>query len=421
MVNLLRTQNRGRRSFSRMCVFLAVCACAASAGAQDTGTAGVPQERLTAQDAVPQPGPLARAFGWAERRMDGPSGTPDGLYPELGGMIPGAGFSAGPGYRHRLFGNRAVVDASTAMSWRGYRMMRSQLAWPRLLNDRLSVGGQVKYQDFTQINFFGIGHDSLKGNQTDYRLRDLDALGFATARPKSWLSVTGRAGLLRRVDIGRGASTLYPSTDERFDETTAPGLARQPNYLHADVAADVDTRDVPGYPSSGGRYRVSMAMFHDQDFSSYSFSRIEADAAQYLPLGRSVLALRGRMDLSRTGAGQDVPFYLLPTLGGASSLRGFSDYRFRDRNLLLLDAEYRWPILRRVDAAMFYDAGTVAPVASALASHLNADYGAGLRVHSATHMLVRLDVARSREGTRAILTFSAPLALPSRTVAPYVP
>lgn len=410
---------------SRSCLLVAACAFSATAAAQNTGGPGAPPEEPQAQEvgagAAAGPGRLARVFSWAEIKMDGPSTPHDGFYPALGGMIPGAGFSAGPGYRHRLFGDAAVVDASAALSWHRYQMMQSQLTWPRLLDDRLAVGGQVRYQDFTQINFFGIGSGSLKSNQTDYRLKDLDALGFATVRANAWLSITGRTGLLRRVGIERGTSTQYRSAGDRFDEASAPGLTEQPNYLHADVAMDVDTRDVPRYPSRGGRYRVSMAMFHDQDFARYSFRRIEADAAQWVPIGRSVVALRGRMDLSQTGDGQDVPFYLLPSLGGSSSLRGYLDYRFRDRDLLLLGAEYRWPILRQVDAALFYDAGTVAPAASALTRHLHTDYGAGIRVHSATRMLVRLDVARGREGTRALLSFSAPLALPNRTVAPYVP
>jgi surface antigen Omp85-like protein len=411
--------------FSRSIMFMAACACAASAGAQDAGAAGGPDERPQAQGSqvnpVSQPGRVARTVSWAEAKLEGRPETRDGFYPELGGMIAGGGFSAGPGYRHHVFGDRAIVDASAAMSWNRYMMMQSQLAWPQLWNERLSVGGQVKYQDFTQINFFGIGGDSLKDDQTDYRLKDLDVVGFATVRATSWLSFTGRSGVLGRVNGGPGLSTLYPSTDTRFDEGSAPGLTQQPSYLHADVAMDVDTRDVAGYPASGGRYRVSMATFHDQDFARFSFRRVEADAAQYVPLGRSVFALRGRIGLSQTGAGQEVPFYMLPALGGSSSLRGYLDYRFRDRDVLLVDAEYRWPIARRIDAAAFYDAGTVAPRAGDLTHHLTADYGLGVRLHSATHLLARLDVARGREGMRALLSFSPSLALAKSTVAPYVP
>ena len=55
-----------------------------------------------------------------------------------------------------------------------------------------------------------------------------------------------------------------------------------------------------------------------------------------------------------------MPFYLQRTLGGPDDLRGFRRFRFRDRNILLLQAEYRWEIFTAVDGAIFYDAGKVA-------------------------------------------------------------
>jgi outer membrane protein assembly factor BamA len=230
--------------------------------------------------------------------------------------------------------------------------------------------------------------------------------------------------VLKRVGIAAGTSALSPATGDRFDEVTAPGLTRHPDFLHADLSVAVDTQDVPGYPTSGGRYRVSVASFHDQDYAQYSFRRLDADVAQYIPLFHKswVLALHGRAVLSQSAAGQEIPFYLLPTLGGSNTLRGFADYRFRDRNLLLFNAEYRWPLFRAMDGALFYDAGTVAPSAQALSmQHMHTDYGAGVRLHMAKRTLVRVDVARSPEGTRAIFSFTAPLGASSRTVVPYAP
>ncbi len=408
---------------------LAACTCAAAASAQETRADELAQERAAKAQAdgtsVPaRPGFLERTFSWASAKVEGASGARDGFYPDMGGMIRGSGISAGPGYRHSLFGGRARLDASAAASWRRYTMAQSRIEFPRLLMDRLSAGAQVKYQDFTQINFFGIGGGSAKASETNFRMKDTDVAGFATVQANTWLSVGGRVGVLRSVGIARGTSSLSPSTGDRFDELTAPGLTRQPGFLHADVSLDVDTRDVPGYPTSGGRYRLSMASFHDRDYSQYSFRRMEADAAQYIPLlHRSwVLALRGRMALSQTAAGQEVPFYLLPTLGGPTTLRGFSNYRFRDRDLLLVSAEYRWPIFRAMDGALFYDAGTVAASADALSMrHPHTDYGVGFRFHTATRMMARVDLARSREGNRVAFTFTAPLGVPNRAVVPYVP
>jgi outer membrane protein assembly factor BamA len=407
------------------CVLLPMLAFASIAGAQDPPAPEPPSEERMAQPPegsylTPARGRLDQLASWIGSNLDGSPPRRDGFYPELGSMITGSGISVGPGFRQHLLGDRAVFDVSAAISWRRYRAMNAELAWPHLLNDRLSVGAQARYQDFTRINYFGIGNSSVENDRTNYRLNNIDALGFATVRANRWLSFTGRAGVLRRTDIEPGTSTKYAPIGDRFDEITAPSLLRQPNYLHADLAADADTRDVPGNPTRGGRYRLSLAAFHDQSFARYSFRRIEADAAQYVPLGRSVVALHARLDLSQDTR-QDTPFYLLPSLGGPNSLRGYADYRFRDRDLLMVNAEYRWPILQVADLAVFYDAGSVGGSARALTQHMHTDYGVGVRVHSATQTVVRLDVARSHEGTRALVTLSAPLGPPHRSVVPYVP
>jgi len=418
-----------RTTLFRTCALVAACACASTVGAQETRADLLAQERAAkAQEADASvsegPGWRERLFSWGESQLLDASANRDGFHPQIGGMIPGAGIAVGPGYRHHLFGDRATVDASGTVSWRQYTMARARVEWPQLFTNRLSVGAELKYQDFSKINFYGIGDGSSKADRTNYRLKDADVLGFATVRPNPWLSIGSRVGVLKRVEIAAGTSPLSPTTGDRFDEATAPGLTRQPDFLHADVSVAVDTQDVPGYPTSGGRYRVSVGSFHDQDYARYSFRRLDADAAQYIPLFHKswVLTLHGRAVLSNSAAGQEVPFYLLPTLGGSNTLRGFADYRFRDRNLLLFNVEYRWPLFRALDAALFYDAGTVAPSAQALSMRqAHTDYGAGLRLHSTRRTIVRVDVARSPEGIRASIGFTAPLGAPSRTVVPYAP
>jgi hypothetical protein len=418
-----------RTAWLRTCALGAICACAPNVDAQETRADLLAQERAakaqeSAASAPAGRGWLERTFAWGEAKLENASGPQDGFYPELGGMVPGSGISVGPGYRHRLFGNQAIIDASAAGSWHQYTMLRSRLEWPQLFTDHLSIGTELKYQDFTQINFFGIGGASLEANQTNYRLKDMDVLGFATVRPNGWLSIGGRVGVLRGVGIAEGTSSLSPSTGSLFNEVTAPGLTRQPGFLHADLSVDVDRQDVPGYPTSGGRYHVGIATFQDRTYSQNSFRRLDADAAEYIPLLHKnwVLALRGRAVLTETAAGQDVPFYLLPSLGGSTTLRGFLDYRFRDRDLLLFNAEYRWPLLRALDGALFYDAGTVGPSTAALSvRNAHTDYGVGVRLHSTRRTLARLDVARSNEGYRAFFSFTAPFRAASSTVVPYAP
>jgi hypothetical protein len=104
--------------------------------------------------------------------------------------------------------------------------------------------------------------------------------------------------------------------------------------------------------------------------------------------------------------GNSVPFFLMPDLGG-HDLRGFSNYRFRDRHSIYTTVEYRWYAQEFLDAAIFYDAGKVVPERSALDfSGFRHSIGAGVRLHGLQMTGLRLEVARSNEGTRILIAFS---------------
>jgi outer membrane protein assembly factor BamA len=226
-----------------------------------------------------------------------------------------------------------------------------------------------------------------------------------------------------------GWSVDYPNTLSTFSGATAPGLAQQPAFLHGDLSIAADTRNNGGHPTRGGLYRATAASYSDRNYGQNSFRRYEAEAAQFLPLvaDKWVLALHAWEVFSDTSSGNTVPFYLLPSLGGQNTLRGYYDYRFHDRNLQVFNAESRWGLFTHVDAAVFVDAGKVASAASDLDfRHMRTSYGAGLRVHNRTSTVGRLDIGHSTEGWRVVLKISDPFKRSTlsggRTeVIPFVP
>jgi len=104
-----------------------------------------------------------------------------------------------------------------------------------------------------------------------------------------------------------------------------------------------------------------------------------------------------------------VPFYLQPALGGARSLRGYERQRFRDHSLLLLSAEYRYEVTPFLMAAVFYDAGQVAPDFRAFrARDIRSDYGIGFRFGYSSAVALRSDlVFGGEDAVRLILGFSS--------------
>jgi outer membrane protein assembly factor BamA len=123
---------------------------------------------------------------------------------------------------------------------------------------------------------------------------------------------------------------------------------------------------------------------------------------------RAVLALHGMVVTTPREDGT-VPFYLLPSLGGANSLRSFADYRFHDRNMLVANAELRLAMMTHVDLAFFADAGNVAPRVQDLDLDKRS-YGAGLRLHTKRQTFARVDMANGAEGWRFLFRLTDPLA-----------
>lgn len=337
-------------------------------------------------------------------------------YIKLGGITRGAGFSIGPGVRVRsLAGGRLDANAIVSVSHRKYLLVEGSLAAPRLGIPNLQAGVFARRQYFPQQDFFGIGRSSARADRVSYTY-DENAVGiFATFTPGAIagseppVTIDGRLEY-RHPDVGRGHDAALPSIEERFVPATTPGLARQPDFLVTSLSADLSLATPAGRPRRGGRYIASMSRFADRGSAGYAFNLFEADLRQYVPLtsDRHVLVLRASGSFTGTSGDNEVPFYYLSTLGGGSSLRGFRDFRFHDRHSVLLQGEYRWFFSRLVDAALFYDTGTVAPRLSdfAVRNRLS-NYGIGLRLGSETRVFARVDLALGgREGMRVFIKFS---------------
>jgi outer membrane protein assembly factor BamA len=79
--------------------------------------------------------------------------------------------------------------------------------------------------------------------------------------------------------------------------------------------------------------------------------------------------------------GGTVPFQLMPQLGGSELLRGYFGGRFRERQLLAAQAEFRSSLWKRIGLVAFADTGQVAHDLDGFgADRFRFSYGAGLRI-----------------------------------------
>ena len=355
-----------------------------------------------------RPDNLQRAMDYAEDRALLLL-TRDNLYPKIGSLTTGSGFAFGLGFRDRdIFKRRGRLELWTAASIKKYWAMEAAVAGPDQPDSRVFGSVVAGLREYPQEDYFGLGPDSQREDRSSFLLRQTHVSATGGVHLADPVSVGGSFGYLQ-ARTGDGKNSSVPPTDEVFSEQDAPGLGLTTDYLRSSAFVDVDYRE-PLYARRGGWYRFQATRFSDRNEGTWSFTRTDIDLRQFFGFlaERRVIALRAHL-ASTYGAGDSngVPFFMMPSLGGNDSLRGFRNYRFRGPHALLLQAEYRWEIWSGLDGAFFYDAGKVSLKRSDLKlSSFEDDYGIGFRFNTSNGVILRVDTAfGSREGTHLHIVF----------------
>ena len=384
-----------------------ICACvlflgfaAAPAFAQSSRADEIAQQQAAKSTQLRPNTPTAteRTLDWLEDYFT----DPNTVYLTFGGVYPSAGFAPGIAVRRAL--GHARLNVGGAFSTRAYKAAHASLNFPDLAGNKLEIETEARWTDATQVPFYGIGNDTLKDDRVNYGLRKLDAGALAAFKPVWWYRIGGGIGI-SRIEDREGAGSR-PSI-ELFPGPTPPGgIFNEATYTRATAFTAIDWRESSGYSRRGGLYSIALHDYKDSD-DRFGFRRVDAEIQQLIPILKEhwVLAFRGLVQTTDADDGQTVPYYLLPTLGGARRHRGYSDFRFQDRHMLLVSGEYRWLPSRVIDMALFVDAGKVTADRSDLDfDGLETAWGIGMRIHGPAFTPLRLDVAHAKEGIRVHLT-----------------
>jgi hypothetical protein len=390
----------------------------ATARAQDAGTRAGQAEQQRAAKAKQlepyAPGKVEKALLLLEQRLLGQQllGPPRGFFTRLGGMPEGQGFTVGPAYRYSTHDVSFTTTAAVSIRAAWEVSARLELPRPVLPPARsptkfLSVGGL--FHRLPQEDFYGFGQQSSPSTRTSFLLDESAFDVTAGLSPARWFTVSGTAEY-RTERAGGGEAPGLPSIEVLHSGSGAPAAQTDLDFVRIGGQTFFDLASAPQRAPVGGRYRLSAHKYLDQT-DQYSFSRWEVDLQQYVPIftPSRLIALRANAVGVVPDAGQNVPFYLQPTLGGSHSIRGYPYQRFRDRNSLLLQAEYRFMLNDFMTGAVFYDAGKVAFDRQDLwdFNDLRDDYGISVRFGFAGLTALRAEIAfGGDEGTVYALRFS---------------
>ncbi|MGE5340560.1 MAG: BamA/TamA family outer membrane protein [Candidatus Omnitrophota bacterium] len=218
--------------------------------------------------------------------------------------------------------------------------------------------------------FFGIGNDTLTENEESYTSKNLEmSLGF-----------------LRNVGNGYNLGLEYAFSNWTISQKKDGGLLDSGHYLGSDSGklsgigfiANQDTRDNIYFPMKGNFLEVKGRVYAKALGSRYGFSVLSLDLRKYVTvLTTHVFAVQA---LIKTQSG-DVPFTELAKMGGANVMRGYFYGKYRDKSMVVIQTEYRMPLVWRFGVVAFAGIGDVAGQLNQIDFlKLKASYGLGLRL-----------------------------------------
>lgn len=237
--------------------------------------------------------------------------------------------------------------------------------WDR---ERQQATGGVLYRKFPD-EFYGVGNDTPNESETytdegtalalDYLLRIVPRLRVGAGFVYAASSITETQG------DGELADASIPGSSGG----QVAGLGLRLNF---------DSRDNINYPRRGGLYDFSWHVYGNALGADFELNTVGLDLRQYVPLAeRHLFALR----VLGSTSGGNVPFQLMPSLGGQNLMRGYFAGRFRDRKAVSAQCEVRLAVWRRLGSTIFGSFGQVAARDEPLAvNRLHYAYGFGLRV-----------------------------------------
>lgn len=235
------------------------------------------------------------------------------------------------------------------------------------------------------FNFYGLGNNTNFSNQDDL-VQELIKLNFDLEKN------VGR-NLYSGISLGfENYSFKDKIPDGIFSMANNISGKNGGRVVYLGLSQSLDTRNNNNYPTKGffGRttYQYAPNLFGSDNFVG---SKVGLNLRNFWRLGdKFVLGTQG---IYNGLIGADIPFYVLPQLGSDEIMRGYYAGRYRDKNLLALQAELRFRYNNRFGAVLFAGGGNVWGISKFSLNTFKPNLGGGLRYFfdPAKGLSVRLD------------------------------
>jgi outer membrane protein assembly factor BamA len=256
--------------------------------------------------------------------------------------------------------------------------------------NRLFVGSRFAFGHYVD-RFYGIGKDTPDLGTEDYTMDNFEIELDIEGPP--FIFISDRSGFLfeyQNTDIVDTKDNLYLTNGDVIGEDGGQTVGIGGIWSW-------DRRDNIFFPNSGEYHRVSILYYSEGLGGDFTFVEFEFEERYYYPFAPDQIFA---INFYYNGVSGDVPFYKLPALGGQNRMRGYFKGRYRDKQYLMGQMEYRRYFWWRLGFVAFVGAGDVAPeITKFTLNTFKYSYGAGLRFlfNKAEKVNLRMDLGFGKD------------------------
>lgn len=314
-----------------------------------------------------------------------------GVYPETGWRI---GFSWITVFHQAndSFTRPSITRFNVQYTQNYQFSIRPQLEWYSKQN-RFFVKSIYTYTYFTE-NFWGIGAHTASNDKAQYT--------FELNRLQTKLLYRFH----HQVYAGLGCHIEHMGNIQALNDPVSlfkqsiPGTS---TYAMLGLGPMLvwDNRDHIYYTRRGHYIEFNSLYFNTQTGSSFTDFTVSLDARKFFKLHtKDVLALQlvGQYNSDLP------PFRIAGTLGSDMYMRGYYNGRYRDKQMMAFQAEYRKNVWGPIALTFFAGTGNVGPTISSLFAQLKPNAGIGFRglLLRKEQMNVRIDYGIGEKGSQGL-------------------
>lgn len=269
-------------------------------------------------------------------------------------------------------------SAKTSLEFTTKKQIIFEASWNYFFNNENWFSrGTIQLSKYPDL-YYGIGESTPDSNETKFRSnRSVFEIDFLKRiAEKTFIGPTVRYKNYGRIEYIEGNHGIF--TDLHTSHIFAIGATvisdRRNNILNPQI----------------GSYGELSLVFNNLDGRWYQYFKI--DLRKYYTFSAHTFSVR-LLNESVTG---NPPFYDHALFGGDKNSRGYYYGRFRDKNFLTVQSEYRSPLWWRFGLALFGGLSKIYPsIENISADNLKSNYGVGLRILTDTreNINLRLDYA----------------------------